>query len=83
MLHQQISKIQHLQQQEEFKKDRDSDFTTNRRNASMSLSLDQLKGSLKREYYDYLNTECRMHGLYAFLTTFVASLAKREQKRQK
>ena len=42
-----------------------------------------LKGKWKQEYLDYLREEWGLEGLYAFLTNFVGSLAKRENRRRK
>lgn len=58
-----------------------SDFLEKR--GVSSASPDLLKGAMKREYLHYLKNECGMHGLHAFLSTFVASLAKREEKQRK
>lgn len=52
------------------------------RHGEVDVTIDDLKGKMKQDYLDYLKQECNMEGVYAFLVTFIGSLAKREQKRK-
>jgi hypothetical protein len=56
--------------------------TTAGRSDETESSSDMLKGKLKQEYLDYLKRNCGMHGLHAFLSNFVGSLAKREKRKK-
>lgn len=52
------------------------------RHKSTTVTADCLKGKLKQEYLDFLKRECGMEGVYAFLVTFIGSLAKREGRKK-
>lgn len=43
---------------------------------------DEIRGALKVRYLDFLHQQEGFQGLFSFLTTFVGSLAEREQRRQ-
>lgn len=51
-------------------------------NASSNISPDELTGTNKVKYLEYLR-EVGFSGLYSFLTTFVNSLSTREAKKKK
>jgi hypothetical protein len=47
-----------------------------------SLSLLDIKGTLKHDYLDYLKEKAGMKGLHAFMAAFIGSVSKREAKRK-